>query len=658
MSETMISNQIRAKSSDDPMHRRKMYSKYQQNNKYYLSDKEKEKFNRLAQANENFLKDSPFNSLKSILLNNTQTTLFSATKRRMTKDVKIMKIKGYNINGEGRLVKNTKLGTIDAANQSNKKSHNSKSRENIFNKKLYFKNNNKVLSDISAKVFIQNGSNNEIEDIENHLNNKKENKIFEGILNEYKKNVNNTEANQNDVSGIITPKSKIFLSKKLNDKIMLSDEKLIKKELKSKGKIGQAKNYQIEINNKNKTINIEEDNENDKKNNNNLIQNRFTNLTVSCSIINFTIINSTNINSKSCDSKNNKFNTVNLKNNVSANSNKNSSDIIEQIDVAGSNGKLEALKDNSLSTSNNNNKKSAWFQSLSNNLEIDSYKNRQIKGKNINFYLGETIYEGTMSIAYKSLNLDSGEIFCAKRYIDKKNLEIFKNEVEIYELINNQSENIINFYGSDEFDDEQYFLYMEYVNCDNLKRVIETFGGNLNEKLIKVYTKQILQALDFLHNVKKIVHRDIKCSNILIDKKGIIKLIDFGCSGILNKNKSEDENNPFQGVKGTLPWCAPEVILNKKYGTKCDIWSLGCTLIEMGGMEPWNKAFDNYYQCLNIIGKSENIPEIPSQFSNELKNFIELCLQKDPEKRPDAKQLLNHFFILGTQLANHSEVIF
>ena len=85
--------------------------------------------------------------------------------------------------------------------------------------------------------------------------------------------------------------------------------------------------------------------------------------------------------------------------------------------------------------------------------------------------------------------------------------------------------------------------------------------------------------------------------------------------------------------------------MDEYYGTKCDIWSLGCSIIEMGGLEPWNGTLNNLYQYKNIVGKSKELPEIPNQFSNELKDFLLHCLVKDPDKRADANFLLNHTFI-------------
>jgi serine/threonine protein kinase len=97
-----------------------------------------------------------------------------------------------------------------------------------------------------------------------------------------------------------------------------------------------------------------------------------------------------------------------------------------------------------------------------------------------------------------------------------------------------------------------------------------------------VYTKQILEGLEYLH-VNNIVHRDIKGSNVLVDRNGVCKLADFGNSKRLYCTKNDNQ------IKGTAHWMAPEVIKQLKYGRFSDIWSLGCTIIEMAtGSPPWS----------------------------------------------------------------------
>ena len=357
----------------------------------------------------------------------------------------------------------------------------------------------------------------------------------------------------------------------------------------------------------------------------------------------------------------------------SANSNKNLSEISEQINMNLSTSKFEA---NEYASSNNkangessSGKNNGLIQSLSNNIETDYFLHKTIIYKNRNIFLGKVISESSRTIIYKGIDLNIGEIICVKRYIDRNNSEELQNEIEIFELIQ-ENENIIKYYGFKSGEDGS-FLLLEYVSENNLKSIIELCGGALNENIIRNYTKQILKALLFLHTNKKVAHRDIKCSNILLDKNGIIKLIDFGSAGILNKSNKKEENNeennykniennnkindpdkPFHGFKGSWPWCAPEVLTNQFYGTKCDIWSLGCTIIEMGGIEPWNNTLNGYYQYIEVVGKSDKIPDIPKQFSYELKDFVLNCLEKDPDKRPDVNKLLNHFFITGTKLEN------
>ena len=362
----------------------------------------------------------------------------------------------------------------------------------------------------------------------------------------------------------------------------------------------------------------------------------------------------------------------------SANSNKNLSEIPEQINMNLSTSKFEPIEfgssNNKANGESSSDKNYALIQSLSNNIETDNYLHKNIICKNRNIFLGKVINENSRTIIYKGIDLNLGDIICVKRYIDKNNIEEYQNELEIYELIE-ENENVIKYYGSKN-DEEGSFLFLEYASGDNLKKIIELCGGKLNEKIIRKYTKQILNALLYLHTNKKVAHRDIKCSNILLDKNGIIKLIDFGSAGIMNKknkkentnkdinNKNNEEKNdnnnnenkdpekPFHGFKGSWPWCAPEILANKYYGTKCDIWSLGCAIIEMGGMEPWNNTLNTYYQYIQIVGNTSQIPAIPSQFSDELKDFLSKCLVKDPDQRADANKLLNHFFIAGTTLEN------
>ena len=284
------------------------------------------------------------------------------------------------------------------------------------------------------------------------------------------------------------------------------------------------------------------------------------------------------------------------------------------------------------------------FKIKSEKFEIDKFLHKTIKGK-FNWIAGEILSEGINNIVYKSYNQDNGTIFVVKRFNcpQGKTCETFITEVKMYEQLNHS--NIIKYYGSEEIDNS-YFIYLEYLPSGSLKNIIDKYGG-INEKLIRKYTKQILDGLKYLHD-KGIIHRDIKCANILIDSKGKVKLTDFGCSKQISMTLSDSSSNEefCSSLKGTIPWCAPEVIKRENYGFKADIWSLGCTLIEMTGNKIWGKI-DNLYQIMTTIGNTNDTPKIPSFISETFKSFLMLCLVRKPENRASLKNLLVHDFVCG-----------
>ena len=86
--------------------------------------------------------------------------------------------------------------------------------------------------------------------------------------------------------------------------------------------------------------------------------------------------------------------------------------------------------------------------------------------------------------------------------------------------------NIVKYLGTQK-DKEHLNIFLEYVSGDSLEKIYKTFP--LNENIVRVYTKQILEGLEYLH-ANNVIHRDIKCANILLDVKGVCKLADFGSS--------------------------------------------------------------------------------------------------------------------------------
>jgi serine/threonine-protein kinase OSR1/STK39 len=182
----------------------------------------------------------------------------------------------------------------------------------------------------------------------------------------------------------------------------------------------------------------------------------------------------------------------------------------------------------------------------------------------------------------------------------------------------------------------------EYGSCRDILNS-KFKEGFKDEIFIATVLKYILTAVDFCHS-KNIIHRDIKCGNVLIDDHGCVKLCDFGTANQFNRCEKRTT------LIGSPCWMAPEVICSceKGYNEKIDIWSIGITALELAmGKTPFDRLPPMKIMLLLAEEKIPKYDEIMNNnnFSSKYKSFIRKCLRFDVEKRYSARQLMEHKFI-------------
>ncbi|GER32332.1 mitogen-activated protein kinase kinase kinase [Striga asiatica] len=261
---------------------------------------------------------------------------------------------------------------------------------------------------------------------------------------------------------------------------------------------------------------------------------------------------------------------------------------------------------------------------------------------------GDLIGCGAFGRVYMGMNLDSGELLAVKEVAVATNSTSKKTqdyidelEKEVNLLKNLSHPNIVRYLGTVREEDSLNIL-LEFVPGGSISSLLGKFGS-FPESVIRMYTKQLLIGLEYLH-ANKIMHRDIKGANILVDNKACIKLADFGAS---KRVEALITVTGAKSMKGTPYWMAPEVIVQSGHSFSADIWSVGCTVIEMAtGKAPWSQQYQEV-SALLYIGTTKSHPPIPEHLSSEAKDFLLKCLQKEPNMRSTASELLKHPFVTG-----------
>jgi len=249
------------------------------------------------------------------------------------------------------------------------------------------------------------------------------------------------------------------------------------------------------------------------------------------------------------------------------------------------------------------------------------------------------IGEGAAGEVFLATSTKTGQKVAVKQMpINNENMKLLITEISI--MKSSIHTNIVQFYDAFVVENTHLWVVMELMDGGCLTDILEQFDSvKMTEPQIAYACRETLRGLSDIHRSFRI-HRDIKSDNILLNRKGEVKIADFGYAAQLTQ-----EQQKRRTVVGTPYWMAPELIRGQDYSFKVDVWSLGIMLMEMMEGEPPYMEFPPLRALFLITTKGIPPPANPEKWSPQLLDFFSKCLEKDVNARPEADQLLSHPFM-------------
>ncbi|XWS29034.1 hypothetical protein CRYUN_Cryun25bG0122000 [Craigia yunnanensis] len=284
---------------------------------------------------------------------------------------------------------------------------------------------------------------------------------------------------------------------------------------------------------------------------------------------------------------------------------------------------------------------------------------KQSNTKKISWTRGKCLGKGSFGTVSLAINESNGAVFAVKS-VDlatclPNQLESLENEIGILSSL--LSPYVVEYLGDDvtRYDSRTTSyrnLHMEYLSGGTVADVamIKCRLADMDDRILRWHTRCLVSALKYVHG-EGIIHCDVKGKNVLVGPDFTsVKLADFGSAIEIRKESACEKCRSLITPRGSPLWMAPEVIRGEYQGPESDVWSLGCTVIEMvTGKPAWE---DRGFISLSQIANSGELPELPTQLSELGKDFVEKCLRRDPNQRWSCDQLLQHPFVASASAPN------